>query len=199
MSSVSTDRRQGVNAGAAVKVPCKTATTANITLSGLQTIDGVALAANDRVLVKDQTTGSENGIYRAATGTWTRDYDFDGTFDVKEGTFVFVTDGSTTVGFWYVTTADPITPGTTSITFARASSVLASVSAFVQTLLDDANAAAFMSTLGFSAFFQSLVDDATALALLDTMIADSTLAAIQTKLGIASASVEYQHQRYGVM
>lgn len=199
MTSVSTDRRQGVNAGAAVKVPVKTATLANIVLSGLQTIDGVVLAEDDRVLVKNQTTGTENGIYRADSGNWTRDVDANGPFDLKEGSFVFVTDGATTLGFWYVTTADPISPGTTNLVFARASSVLAAVSAFVQTLLPAANAAAFMSGLGFSAFFQTLVDDADAGAMLDTMIANYTLAAIQAKLGITSGAVEYTYQRYGAI
>jgi hypothetical protein len=120
MSSTSTDRRQGVNVNAAVKVPCKAATTANITLSGLQTIDGVALAADDRVLVKDQNTASENGIYRASTSTWQRDKDFDGVFDVVKGTLVHVTDGTSySRTWWEVTTSDPITPGTTSLTFTQ--------------------------------------------------------------------------------
>lgn len=48
------------------------ATTANITLSGSQTIDGVAVVAGNRVLVKSQTTGSQNGIYVVAAGAWTR-------------------------------------------------------------------------------------------------------------------------------
>jgi hypothetical protein len=90
MTSVSTDRRQGVNSSAAVKVPVKAATTANITLSGEQTIDGVACVTDDRVLVKNQTTTANNGIYDVDTGSWTRAVDFDGTYDAKKGTLVYV-------------------------------------------------------------------------------------------------------------
>lgn len=108
MTSVSADRRQGVNSSAAIKVACQVATTANITLSGLQTIDGVALAADDRVLVKDQTTTSENGVYQADTGTWTRAIDFDGAYDVLEGTIVTVIHGNTYPNtLWRVSTVSP--------------------------------------------------------------------------------------------
>ena len=57
------------------KNPVIVATTANITLSGTQTIDGVAVVAGNRILVKDQTNGVENGLYVVATGTWTRTTD----------------------------------------------------------------------------------------------------------------------------
>jgi hypothetical protein len=120
MTTTSTFRRQGVNAGLGIKAPVRVATTAAITLSGEQTIDGVAVVTDDRVLVKDQSSGADNGIYRADTSTWQRDVDFDGTNDAKEGTLVYVTNGSTNKGFWAVTTSGTITIGTTSIAFARA-------------------------------------------------------------------------------
>ena len=119
MPTVTTDRRQGVNVGAAIKVPCLVASTANITLSGLQTIDGVALVANDRVLVKNQTTAAQNGIYDASTSTWQRSLDWDGTFDVKRGTLVWVTNGTTNAGLWRVTAADTIVVGTTAVSFEK--------------------------------------------------------------------------------
>jgi hypothetical protein len=59
--------------GAAYKATCRVASTANITtLSGLLTIDGIVLVANDRVLVKDQTASQNNGIYIASAGAWVR-------------------------------------------------------------------------------------------------------------------------------
>ena len=58
--------------GLDVKASVRVATTANITLSGLQIIDGSTLVAGDRVLVKNQTVASQNGIYEAASGSWVR-------------------------------------------------------------------------------------------------------------------------------
>jgi hypothetical protein len=83
--------------GISWKQPVKAATDANITLSGLQTIDGVVLAAGDRVLVKDQTNLVENGIYDVVDGAaWTRSSDFDDSPDteVEEGAAVFVESGT---------------------------------------------------------------------------------------------------------
>lgn len=118
MASTSTNRRQGVNSGQAVKVPCKAATTANITLSGLQTIDGVSCIADDRVLVKDQDDAEDNGIYVVSSSTWQRAKDWDGSFDVVQGTLVPVANGTTYEGqVFRVTTANPITIGTTSLAF----------------------------------------------------------------------------------
>lgn len=112
------DRRYSVAEGTAVKAPCRAATTANITLSGEQTIDGVAVVADDRVLVKDQTTGSENGIYTASTGNWSRARDFDGAYDIVTGTRIFVTDGTANGGAEFVvSTTGTITIDTTSIAF----------------------------------------------------------------------------------
>lgn len=102
------------------KQSVRAATTANITLSGLQTIDGVTLAANDSVLVKDQTTGSQNGIYLAQSGAWTRRTDADASAEVTAGLSVMVTEGTLYADSqWRLTTNDTITIGTTSLTFAQ--------------------------------------------------------------------------------
>lgn len=101
------------------KEPVRAATTANITLSGAQTIDGVAVIAGDRVLVKNQSTASANGIYIAAAGAWTRALDFDISAEVL-GASCFVGEG-TTLGnsVWVLTTDAPITLGTTGLTFTQ--------------------------------------------------------------------------------
>lgn len=57
------------------KMSVQAATTANITLSGTQTIDGVALVAGNRCLVKNQTAAQDNGIYDVAAGAWSRSAD----------------------------------------------------------------------------------------------------------------------------
>lgn len=103
------------------KQSCRAASTANIaTLSGLLTIDGITLVANDRVLVKDQSTGSANGIYLAASGAWTRALDADSNPEVTAGMAVMVTEGTTNADSqWRLTTNDPITIGTTSLVFAQ--------------------------------------------------------------------------------
>lgn len=118
MTSIQIDRTDGLSSSVAIKAPVVAATTANIVLSSLQTIDGVALADNDRVLVKNQTNALENGIYIANTGVWRRSRDFSGNRDVKTGTMVNVT-GGTQAGWWQVTTANPIVIDTTSIAFGQ--------------------------------------------------------------------------------
>ena len=144
------DRRYGVSGGLAAKAPCRAATTANITLSGEQTVDGVVLAAGDRVLVKNQSAANQNGVYVVSTGNWTRALDFDGARDIVKGTVVRVTDGASNIGFWEVTASNPIVVGTSNISFAHATSALAGVSSFAQTLLDDPSANAFLTTLGIA-------------------------------------------------
>lgn len=106
--------------GLSIKQSCRTATTANITLSGLQTIDGVTVVAGDRVLVKDQSTGSANGIYVAASGAWSRASDFDAGADVVEGAFTFVEEGTANGDSgWVLVTDGTITIGTTALAFTQ--------------------------------------------------------------------------------
>lgn len=145
---VAVDRIQGLSGSLAIKTPVRVATTAAISLSGEQTIDGVAVVEGDRVLVKDQADTTENGIYDASTGAWARSLDFDGANDVKNGTLVLVTAGSAGANLVYRTSGtDPIVPGTTAVTFPI-SLASSAVSAYIATLLDDADAAAARATLG---------------------------------------------------
>lgn len=120
MTSIQIDRTDGLSSSVAIKGPCRVATTANITLSGTQTIDGVAVVAGDRVLAKDQSTGSENGIWLVDTGPWRRAKDFSRTKDVVTGTVVIVHSGTVNARRSYqVTTLGAISVGTTSIDFVE--------------------------------------------------------------------------------
>ena len=97
----------------------KVATTANITLSGTQTIDGVAISADQRVLVKNQSTGSENGIYLCKSGAWERSADMNAAGEFS-GAAVFVQEGTANGDTGYVCTNDGnVTVGTTAITFVQ--------------------------------------------------------------------------------
>jgi hypothetical protein len=92
-----------------MKAPCYVATTANITLSGLQTIDGISVPEFQRVFVKDQTDGVENGIYNVQLGAWTRAADCEGSWDITRGTLFPVNYGTANSDtIWRLTTDSPI-------------------------------------------------------------------------------------------
>lgn len=106
-----------------IKDSVRVATTANITISTAlnvgDTIDGITLADGDRVLVKDQSTGSENGIY-VAGATPVRSGDANTSAEVTPGMFVFVEEGTVNGDNGFVLTTDaPITLDTTSLTFTQ--------------------------------------------------------------------------------
>jgi hypothetical protein len=106
---------QGLDA----KASCLAATTANITLSGTQTIDGVSVVAGNRVLVKDQTAPEDNGIYLCAAGAWTRSTDA-ATFDSLVSAFTFIEQGSVNADAGFVCTADAGgTLGTTALPWSQ--------------------------------------------------------------------------------
>ena len=105
--------------GLDVKASVKAATTANITLSGAQTIDGVSIVAGDRVLVKNQTASQNNGIYVAASGAWARSSDAD-TWAELVSAYTFVEEGSTYADTGWVCTVNAGgTLGTTPITWSQ--------------------------------------------------------------------------------
>lgn len=99
-------------------ITARAATTANITLSGTQTVDSVALSAGNIVLVKNQTTQSENGVYTVAAGAWTRVPGMD-TWAEVPGTLVSVQEGGQADTLWLSTADTGGTLGTTAITFMQ--------------------------------------------------------------------------------
>jgi hypothetical protein len=106
-------------AGLSWKQPVLCATTTNITLSGLQACDGVTPAAGDRVLVKSQSTTSQNGIYLASATAWSRSPDAD-TWNELISAICFVETGSTLAGSaWYCTAQPGGTLGTTAVTWSN--------------------------------------------------------------------------------
>lgn len=105
--------------GLDVKASVKAATTANITLSGAQTIDGVSIVAGDRVLVKNQTTQADNGIYVAASGAWARSSDAN-TWAELVSAYTFVEEGSTYADTgWVCTVNQGGTLGSTAVTWSQ--------------------------------------------------------------------------------
>jgi len=106
-------------AGLSWKQSVEAGTTANITLSGTQTVDGVALVAGNRVLVKDQTIQADNGIYVVAAGAWTRATDFDSVSPIDEinSSAVFVRGGTINGDQGFTEISTVVTVGTDAITF----------------------------------------------------------------------------------
>lgn len=113
----------GVAAGLDIKASCRAGTAANITLEGLQTIDGVVLVAGNRVLVKSQTNASENGIYSVVdAAAWTRTTDMDQPAEFA-GSFTFIEEGAAYADTgWVCTTNNPVVIGTTAINWVQFSS-----------------------------------------------------------------------------
>lgn len=135
MSSATTSRRQGLTGDKGFKAPVRAGTTTNITLSGEQTVDGVAVKAvgttgyPDRVLVKNQTNPVENGIYDVSTAAWTRSLDANGTQDLVTGTGLTITEGGQALQYLFITTTGAIIPGSTSMAWAAGNPGLTALAA----------------------------------------------------------------------
>ena len=110
----------GVAQGLDIKEAVKVASTGNLTLSGTQTIDNVAVSADQRVLVKDQSTASQNGIYLCKAGSWTRTDDLATGADASS-VFVFVSEGDTNADNSFVCTDNKgsAVVGTNNLTFTQ--------------------------------------------------------------------------------
>ena len=97
-------------------------TTNNITLSGTQVIDGISVSVDDRVLVKNQTNASENGIYIVKADAWVRASDLNTGTTVSSGIFTFIEQGTTYSGSGWVLTSNNAVVGTDALTFSQFSS-----------------------------------------------------------------------------
>src|SRR5215813_4663889 len=107
--------------GLSWKDTCRVASTANVVIAtgGLIAVDGVTVAVGDRVLLKNQTTASQNGIYVAASGAWTRSTDAAAPADILQAA-VFVSEGTTQSDTaWVMTTNSPITIDSTNLTWVQ--------------------------------------------------------------------------------
>jgi phage-related tail fiber protein len=117
--AVTKQQLDAAQAGLDAKQSVRAATTANIALSGLQTVDGISLSATDRVLVKNQTAPAENGIYVAAVGAWSRALDMDAFAEVPAA-HTFVEQGTANDNTGWVCLADAGgTLGTTAIAWSK--------------------------------------------------------------------------------
>ena len=105
-------------AGLSWKPPALTATSVNITLSGLQTINGVTVVAGDTVLVKNQTNTAENGIYVASATAWTYSPGGD-TWSEYVGAIIFISSGSLAGSAWYCTAQPGGTLGVTNMVWSN--------------------------------------------------------------------------------
>lgn len=120
MPATYTDSIDGLTTSVAEKAPVVVATNGAITLSGEQTVNGIACVEGDRVLVKDQDDSTTNGIYVCSDSAWSRALDFNGNRDVVKGTSVRVAGPSVSTGSLYiVTTENPIVIGTSAIVFVQ--------------------------------------------------------------------------------
>ena len=111
--------KQGLDIKDSVRVASTTNIAVATALINNSVIDGVSVATNDRVLLKDQSAGAENGIYVVvASGAASRSTDADISAEVTTGLYTFVSQGTASAGTGFVlTTADPITLGTTALSF----------------------------------------------------------------------------------
>jgi len=116
-----TDLKSGVVGELGAKSPVLVATMTNITLSGEQTVNGVAVVQDDTVLVNGQTDQTQNGVYVVSTSSWTRAVWFNNELNAVSGTLILTTSGTLWSNtLWEVVCADtPIVFGTSLITFTQ--------------------------------------------------------------------------------
>lgn len=173
-----------------VKRSVKAATTANITLSGAQTIDGVSVVAGDRVLVKNQTAAAENGIYVVAAGAWTRAADANISSELAAAT-VGIDQGTTNGGKTYDTDfKGSDTLGTTAMSWYRVLDA-ASIGSEVQAYNAGLQSIAGLTTAADRMIYTTAADTyavTTLTAAGRAILDDADAAAQRTTLGLGTAN-----------
>ena len=180
----------GISAGIVNRTAVKVASTVNIaSLSTLLTVDGVVLTAGDRVLVKNQTTTSANGIYDAAVGAWSRSSDSDTAGELLVGYYYFVTAGSTqAASSWTISTA-PTTLGSTAILFSQFAAAISYTAGTFLTLVGNA----FSASTGTTSSTLAIGDDSriTGAAQKASNLSDvASVATARTNLGVTATGVD---------
>lgn len=118
MTSTLTDRIYGESASVAVKAPCQAATVGvPLPLVGLTAVGSYTPFEGDRILVKDQSDPTTNGVYNASTGAWARAGDFDGPYDAVQGTLIVVLYSNAQASIYQLSNPNPVI-GTSLLTFS---------------------------------------------------------------------------------
>lgn len=171
--------------------PVRLATTANITLYGLQTIDGGLTEVGDRVLVKNQTDATQNGIYSASAGTWYRASDARTSRSMQKGTTVHVQEGTVSAGIAYSFQSSEPVIGTDdiSIVFYLSDDIVADVTALTDDVLDDVVAAAEAAVApSVAASAASAASAAASVVEVETLLDDYSVLSIGSVTTLAAGS-----------
>lgn len=185
------------------KADVRAVATSNITLTGTQTIDTVALIAGDRVLLTGQTAPAENGIYDVAAGTWSRSADANIAAEFATNWLVSVREGSAnnidTV--WQHGTQGPVTLGTTAITIAKLGPIAASASTGYTTTSPSVSAGATWTVthnLGSRYVLAQVGRVASPYDIVDVRIDRTTTNTVSVLPDVAMSSGEYEIMIYKV-
>lgn len=169
-------------AGIDAKPSVRITMTANDTLSGLAARDGVTLVAGDRVLAKNQTTGSANGVYVAAAGAWARAVDADASAEITPGAFWYVEEGTANGKTqWRLENTGVVVLGTTALVINQFGGAATSYTASNGVLLSANNFSAVVVASG------GLTNSASGLAIDTTIVARKNSGNIGTGAATAIA------------
>lgn len=153
MAAVIYDVYTFVQAALKKDLRARAATTANRALSGLTAVDGVTPVAGDIILVKNQTTQTENGLYYARSSTWDRVKDDLGSDVVVPSLYVIVKEGTVNGDTVWLLTNDSVTVGSTNIAFSALPSAIPDASVSAAKLIDDTfDAAAVLAKFATDSF-----------------------------------------------